>query len=280
MAIRQLVRSGSSRGVAISVVAALAVLITWTVGFLPVSATQNPPPQTYTVTVNRSGGGDCTQLYLDSPSPATSPTSESFQRTFTAGTWVDVAIDIDCPCGYRLKHWLIDGEVKHGSGPHQIEGFTLAQNTTATAVFEPRTGTLVVYVDDPTPNSLLPHLHDPLSGNTGHAFWELTGNCVPSALACGLGTWGFYPPGELREDDDHDFTDQRSYVISQDQLISALYLTCFFIDSPPAYNMVTYNCTDALIDVAGASGVTLSAYGSCEHFVGNCPGVLGETLNL
>lgn len=266
----------------VSVIGALLVfsfLLTGLVVFEPVSATQPPPPVTYTVTVNKQGGGDCTKFYIDSP-VLTDPSSQQIQRTFTAGTWVDVGIEIECPCGYTFSHWLINGEEDHGAGPHQIAGFSLSGNTTATAVFLPRTGTLVVYVDDPTPNSPLPHLHNPPSGNTGHAFWKLTGNCVPPALDCGLRTWGFYPPGELREDDDHDFTDQRSYVVSQDQLISALNMTCFFIDNPPTYYMVTYNCTDALIDVAGAAGVTLWAHGSCEHFVGNCPGALGETLNL
>lgn len=262
---------------AAALAAGVVILILIAADSEPVSATQPPPPVYYTVTINRSGGGDCTKFYFDAP-VVTDPSSSSVQRSIQAGSQVWIGAFVECPCAYRFDHWEINGEEVNDGGPYNLTMFYLSENTTATAVFEPREGALVVYVEDLTPGSPLPHPHNPISYATGHAFWKLSGSCLPPAVQCGLGTWGFYPAG-LREDDDHGFTDQRTYDLSQGELVSALSTTVWLIEDPPAYDPLTYNCTDALIDVAASAGVTLWAYGSCEHFVGNCPGALGETLN-
>jgi hypothetical protein len=88
------------------------------------------------MTVDKSDGEECSMFSIDSPGgPWSTPTSEQIQQSFNAGTWIDIRIEIESPCPYCFKHWLVNDEVVEDAGPHEIAGFYLTENTTAIAVF-------------------------------------------------------------------------------------------------------------------------------------------------
>jgi hypothetical protein len=296
----------------VSVVSALFMTILPTsdlTGGNVAEATQPPPPPTYyTLTVNKSGGDSTCEVRIDSPGPSAWTTS-SVQDSFVWGTDYEPTHQITCPSAYVFSHWESNDEDLDGWRENRSPDFTLTKNTTATAVFVPATGTLTVYVDDPTPGSSGPH---PLTSSaTGHTFWEFDGGCVPEEYEEFLDQeYGFYPedinnayiivlgtkvwgntPGELLPDYATDYTDHRTYTISYAELLAGLAYTKDLWDrtytgsgTTLAYHVQNFNCTDAAIGAASAAGVTLpSAAGSCGNgfhtFNGNCPGTLGENLN-
>lgn len=283
-------------------VAALLCAAAILLAALPAQATQSPSPQEYSLTVNRSGGSDCTYVRIYSPA-TTDWTHTSVTRSYPSGTTVVIEITEDCPCGYVFSKWQsADGQVNNETDT-EVE-FQVSQDMTATAIFVPRTGKLTVYVIDRTPNSSNPHPTWDLYG-VGHSFWLLEGDCIAGEIGPYVNqAWGYWPegalfegsssktfisaPGFLKNDTEliEDATDSRTYDITWSQLVAAAQYTKSLHDSPPAYHLATHNCTDALINVAAAAGVTLpNAVGTCpgacisHNFTGDCPGALGETLN-
>ena len=267
-----------------------------------------PPPTEYTLTVNRSGGGECTTFHINTPVGSwNTPTSEEFEVTFVAGTFIEVEAEVDCPCAYQADHWLVNDEEIDEGGSRTLAGFDLYEDTTATAVFEPRLAKLHIYVIDPTPDAY-PHNLDQI----GHTFWMFEGSCVPEEYEDIVGkAWGFYPAagaaayttdffgyktwvlcaGELKDDTHYvrglDYNEYESVTIDYDELIAGLAYTKSLLDDPPQFHVESFNCTDAAIAAAAEAGYAMpNAHGTCNEsfcdlthsFSGNCPGTLGDNL--
>lgn len=261
----------------------------------PAFATQPGPPVSHTLTVNTRGGNEDCWVKIVSPAPGTPFAHTSFTRSYPHGTRCEVDVHVNCPCGYVFTHWESNNEELNGLSGNRAFDFDLLDNTTATAVFVPRMGRLIAYVEDPTYNSPAPYD----GGGIGHAFWEFKGDCLTPWLQLRANEpWGFYPAGatygensfgkkvwlltngRVGEDGHRQPTHRRSYYLSYNQLEAGTDFTNFVIFNPPFYHAEDYNCTDALIDAAAAAGASLpSAFGSYwPYFSGNCPGALGERL--
>jgi hypothetical protein len=121
-------------------------------------ATQPPPPPTYyTLTVNKSGGDSTCEVRIASPT-SRSWTNTSDSASYIAGSVYETEQQVNCPSGYKFSHWESNDEDLDGYREnHAPPLLKLTKNTTATAVFVPRTGKLIVYVDDPTPGTSEPH---------------------------------------------------------------------------------------------------------------------------
>ncbi|GMV90607.1 MAG: hypothetical protein AMXMBFR82_03850 [Candidatus Hydrogenedentota bacterium] len=269
---------------------------------LPARATEPPPPVQFTVTVSTEEGGDCTlvrvrEWYGTYIGEWTNWSTGPIQQTYDAGVNVEIDATVNCPCAYEFKEWVDE----HGSvldyRRDERHEFTLTHDTVAKAVFKERTGSLTIYVEDPSSDAS-PHSW---LGDTGHTMWKFEGGCTGYDDFVGI-RWGFWPEdatpyqysgsyklwvdcgGVVQNDNDYDYNrTPKTYSISYAALVAGLQYTAALKLNPMEYRVEVFNCTDAAIFAANAAGVTLpSAAGSCNHlthsFTGNCPGVLGENI--
>lgn len=235
--------------------------------------------------------------------------------------------------GSNHEAWLGVGADHYAGSPVPVDGETESEihirvgthsgenvydncgTHTYTAVFRMVAAMLIVYVEDPSPSSPMPH-DGPLDNTPGHTFWKFEselGNClIPEELQPYLNKkWGFYPldmkdtfvgaptplpppartvyfqntPGVLSPDTYHAYTHYGEYPVSYAGLLNGLQLTAELHQPSEAliYHVEDNNCTGVAIDVAQAAGVTLpSATFGCADlghiFWGPSPGHLGEKM--
>ena len=167
-----------------------------------------------------------------------------------------------------------------------------------------------IYVDQPGRggrDAYAVHIN-PLKGDidvdVGHTFWRFyisDTNLVPSALQPFVNVnMGFYPLGGIspsapettgilvRPDDahapsggkrNHGAEVVRSFSISVSNLIAGLTYSKNLADTPPQYDLNTFNCTDAGIQAGLAAGLHLpDPQSTWQGGGGSNPGAFGEEL--
>ena len=138
--------------------------------------------------------------------------------------------------------------------------------------------TLIIYVDQPIPNS--PNAYS-LSGDVGHTFIALQQGGVRRVL-------GYWPktsvhpalsPTDVKafgNDENHFFDVNLSTQISATQLLN---IVGYINSVPRTYDLNNYNCSDFGIEVGRLGGLNLpDCYGSWPYGGGSNPGTLGQYI--
>lgn len=140
---------------------------------------------------------------------------------------------------------------------------------------------LVIYVDQPTPNSSDTWSGSVYNPNVGHTFIAIQqGDGIRRVL-------GYYPdttvdpsapndPRAFGNDQGHSFDVAISIPINPNQLLDVI---SYISNSPTSYNLNTYNCTDFAIAVGNLVGLNLpDSYGTWPGGGGSNPGNLGQEI--
>ena len=148
-----------------------------------------------------------------------------------------------------------------------LKCFDLSQNAT-----------LIIYIDQPIPNS--PNAYT-LSGDVGHTFIAIQQGGIRRVL-------GYWPktsvepalsPTDVKafgNDENHFFDVSLNTQISSTQLIN---IVGYINNVPRTYDLNNYNCTDFGIEVGRLGGLNLpDCYGSWPGGGGSNPGTLGQYI--
>lgn len=138
---------------------------------------------------------------------------------------------------------------------------------------------LIIYVDQPNPNSSDAYT---LTGDVGHTFIAIQQGAIRRVL-------GYWPSTSVNpaisptdkmafgNDENHFFDVSISNVVTSSQLVNIIDYC--INKTPNVYNLNTYNCTDFGIAVAKLGGINFaSSYGTWPNGGGNNPGQLGQNI--
>jgi hypothetical protein len=133
---------------------------------------------------------------------------------------------------------------------------------------------LELFCEQATPGGIFPYGPN----DVGHVFWRLSTE-VPTNVIAGAPSgslpflshcWGFYPtndtvtalfslPGKLNNDDGNlGLADiARKFYIGWPNLLKGLTFTTGIESNPPVYTLLVYDCVDAAVSAAAASGLKI-----------------------
>ena len=140
---------------------------------------------------------------------------------------------------------------------------------------------LVIYVDQPIPNSIDAWSGTIINPNVGHTFIAIQQGSIRRVF-------GYYPettvtpslspsdPAVFGNDQSHIFDVSLAVNISPNQLLNIIG---YCNNAPSTYNLNNYNCSDFAIAIGNLGGLNLpDSYGTWNGGGGSNPGQLGQNI--